>query len=622
MKSLFIRLATPTLICLMVIAAFGQDPGGTDSLAFGNHDGSPMNIFIDSDVAIPMWFKCDENVSFAHFCLATENLFVQSRLYFIPAGPFLDWNLEGTFPVDGWPEDGLTSQSVIGIADFSLPHPNYINTNGQWVLLGQFLVHTTSDIGAIGQTTDLMAGEDPVQGVTVIFDEMWTPIVPAMVFSSLVFLDAVPPVIVSPVADTMITANCHYPFQFSVVATDEDDEAITLTLELPIAGYTFTMIEDYPGYTNYRFAWTPPALPDTVIPGRIIATDINGLHDISNFSLNITPVEIFVTTDTTLPGYPAGVDLYLNQAGDNSHVGGFNLILQWDSSILSAQQVVFANDLADWAYTHIEYNPLGLGSIRLVGVANLEPGDTAGFTQGEHHLGTIYFLAANNPNLQGFTAELDMPINDYSYNVLSDSSGYLVYHPAITAGSVFFMDTGDILIGDVNLNSYPYETGDVVVYVAHLIDPVQNPFNPTQRFASDCNQDGITESIADLVYMLNVINNGGGGLTSGFGGSANLNIEKNSNSVTINLNSDFGAGGLLLKVNHDGCNIGNFKVRDGVKFEYTDVDGHLTAVFYSADLRQPLSSRLLEFEVTAGNPDKITIENFDISDINGNLLHK
>ena len=606
----------------MAVAAFGQDPGNIDSLAFGNTDGSPMNIFIDSQVQIPVWLKCDENVSFAHLCLATENLYVTSRLYFIPAGPFLDWDLQGTFPVDGWPQDGYTSQSVMGIADFSLPQPNYVNTDGEWVLLGYFLIGTTDDVNAIGQTTPLVAGEHPVQGVTVMFDETWTPIVPAMTFSSLVFLDAVPPVITSPENGATISANSPYPFGFTVTATDADDEVITLTLNMPFTGYTFNAVTDTTGYAEYQFSWAPPPLPDTVFHGQIIAEDPNGLQDIVDFDLHIEPVEVFVTSDSTLPGYATSIDIYLNQSGDNSHVGGFNLVLQWDSAVLTFQQAVFANDLANWGYTHVEINPLGPGSIRLTGIANAEPGDDNSFLQGEHHVGTVYFLADDDPGLQGFTLPINMPITNMTLNVLSDSTGYMVYHPAITPGHIDFMDTGNILIGDVNLNGYAYETGDVVVYVAHLVDPVANPFNPTQRFASDCNQDGITESIADLVLMINIINGGGDGLSRELSGNADLQISSSGQAMTVTATADFPAGGVVLTIDHKGSAITNVAVPDGYRFEYADKDGQLTAVIYTANPNRPLAERLLEFEIASGNPRNIKIDSFEISDIHGNLLKK
>jgi hypothetical protein len=162
------------IIAMMTVkSAFCQDPGEIDSLAFGNPDGSPIIVNLDQDIEIPVWLKCDENIAFVHFCLATENEFIPLRGAVYGIDPLDQWELSGTFPADGWPEEGLTSSSLLGIADFILPVPNFINTNGEWWMVAVFCMHTTDDPAAIGQQSPLLPGEDPIQGLTIIFDEFW-----------------------------------------------------------------------------------------------------------------------------------------------------------------------------------------------------------------------------------------------------------------------------------------------------------------------------------------------------------------------------------------------------------------------------------------------------------------
>jgi hypothetical protein len=67
---------------------------------------------------------------------------------------------------------------------------------------------------------------------------------------------------------------------------------------------------------------------------------------------------------------------------------------------------------------------------------------------------------------------------------------------------------GDILIihplyGDINLNEYPYEIGDAVVFLNYFMGLTE--FNRRQYANSDCNRDGIQASIADLVYLLAIV---------------------------------------------------------------------------------------------------------------------
>jgi hypothetical protein len=64
---------------------------------------------------------------------------------------------------------------------------------------------------------------------------------------------------------------------------------------------------------------------------------------------------------------------------------------------------------------------------------------------------------------------------------------------------------GDILVwhpnyGDINLNGYPFEIGDAVLFLNYFMGLTQ--FSRRQYANSDCNRDGIQASISDLVFML------------------------------------------------------------------------------------------------------------------------
>lgn len=62
------------------------------------------------------------------------------------------------------------------------------------------------------------------------------------------------------------------------------------------------------------------------------------------------------------------------------------------------------------------------------------------------------------------------------------------------------------LIGDINLNQIAYEREDLELFICHIQHPDSCSFNPQQRLNSDINQDGVCESIADLVMMINIVN--------------------------------------------------------------------------------------------------------------------
>ncbi len=622
MKGLLLFLI---LVVALVMAegAIGQDPGGIDSLSFGNTDGSPIVVSIDSDISVPIWMKCDENIAFVHFCLATQNEYVVARLGGLPVGPLFDWDVYFSEPADGWPEEGLTSQSLLGIADFSLPEPNYINTNGEWVMVGTFTIHTTDNPEVMGQQSPLFPGEDPIQGLTVLFDEFWTPITPAILFCQLQFLETYPPEIITPPDDTLFAINGPFPFSVPFIATDEDQEAITLEVDFPYDDYDLIEVINAPGYVDYRFEWTPSESLDVGFEADFIATDINSATDVNNVSFDIKPVVVSVTHDTTYIGYSASVELSLELSGYNSNIGGFTFLITWCDSVLSLENVEFLESLNDWEYTNVAYDPVGPGSVRLVGLANLSSGDVPPFTYGTYSLARLDFMAPMDSSLAGLTVPLIMPVQGLSDNILADSTGYLVFHPRINEGSITFLSSGDFIIGDINLNGFAWEVGDAVVFADHLIDPITNPFNARQRIASDCNQDGTPETIADLIYLLGMIGENASPPPEGSApGLANIVLDIQENTAALNLLASAPAGGLLARINHPNIEIDNIRTSPGLQLKYNDRDDLLSVIVYSADSRQAIGTKVLSFDIISGNGRNITIETFEVSDTYGRLFSR
>ncbi|MCP4580268.1 MAG: hypothetical protein GY839_01525 [candidate division Zixibacteria bacterium] len=622
MRKLISAFVIGLTVVTMTVGVFGQDPGGIDSLAFGNPDGSAIEVFIDDEISVPIWLKCDENIAFVHFCLATENNFISDRFGAIPNGILEQWTLDSPQPVDGWPEDGLTSQSLVGIADFSLPETNYINTNGEWVEIGAFIVRSANNPDLMGQTSQLYPGEDPVEGITMMFDELWSPIVPGIVSSPLEFLVNSPPGITSPIDETTIPINNPFDIAFPVIAVDDDDDEITLQIDFPYDNYEFTEVESYPGYTHFEFSWTPPDSCSEIVDINITAVDVNNLDDEINTYLDVQPIVVTVSSDTTLPGYPASVDINMTINGENSNIGSFNFSFIWDPNALTFQSVFFGPDFADWEYMNFTVDPDGPGTLRLLGMANHDVGENPPLTQGEYFVGTIYFTTLGDPELQGIVAPLDMPVNDLANNVLSDSSGYLVFHPLVHQGDVTFIDFGDVLVGDINLNLLPFETGDAVTFIDHLVDPVEFPFNITQRFASDCNQDGVPETIADLIFLFNVINGDSPNAGGGSDVVAGMRFDRRESAVSVQAQAECPVGGALITINHAGVIIDRINTVDGMEIRYKDDGSILTALVYSSEFGGVNGSDLLSFDIIEGNPENITIDYFDISDSDGNLLSK
>ncbi len=606
---------------VMAEGAIGQDPGMLDSLVFGNLDGSPILVDLDVDFAVPIWLKCDENIAFMNLSLATQNFYVTSRNGGIAMGPMTGWDLQFMSPADGWPQPGLTTQTFLGIADFTLPLPNYINTGFQWVLIGAFRGHTTADTSARGDYSQLFGGEDPTQGFTVLFDEFWNPIVPRTRFSRLHFQGGHPPTIISP-PDTTYIVNGLFPVRLPFIATDSDNDSIWLNLDDPITGDTLVQLERQAGYARSEYRWTPAQTLRAVYSANFVATDNHGSTDINRVIFDVRPIVLQIETDTILPGFPTEITIRLKVEGGFSSIAAFNILLTYDPAVLTLQGVSYLDTISRWDYTFTTPDPLGPGSVRMIGVANLYGAGHPLLRGTEYRIARLNFNTRNDPGLGGMMLAFGMPTDDLSSNVLSDSSGYMVFHPVIEPGGVRFLSTGDYLVGDINLNGSPFEVGDAVTLAEYLIDPVGNPLNPVQMAAADCNRDGIPASIADLIYVLNVIN---GSITPPLGysgpGKADVTLDIASNRARVNISAENQAAGVLLRIRHEGVEISDIVAKPGLKIQWSDKNGLLSAIVYGENGRTPIDNQPLSFAFT-GNAADIHLETFEVSDIYGKLFGK
>ncbi|MCP4582047.1 MAG: T9SS type A sorting domain-containing protein [candidate division Zixibacteria bacterium] len=99
-----------------------------------------------------------------------------------------------------------------------------------------------------------------------------------------------------------------------------------------------------------------------------------------------------------------------------------------------------------------------------------------------------------------FFEDINTPFPD---NFIMLENDWFVVPPQLmlTQGTVLIYNP---LYGDINLNTLPYEVGDVITFISHLGGQIE--FSCRQMANSDCNRDGVQATISDLVYMLNVIN--------------------------------------------------------------------------------------------------------------------
>ncbi len=179
-----------------------------------------------------------------------------------------------------------------------------------------------------------------------------------------------------------------------------------------------------------------------------------------------------------------------------------HLILEFDPSLV--EMLVIAPTLF---YQHFRYGFLTDGRVEIELERNLSPPPLippipAGDTVIAHILMDV---VADDPGMDisstiTFYEDINTPFPD---NLLMLESGWFIIPPqlALTDGDIYIYSP---VYGDINLNSLPFEIGDVITFVSYLAGQMQ--FSARQMANSDCNRDGIQATVSDLVYLLNVIN--------------------------------------------------------------------------------------------------------------------
>ncbi len=276
-------------------------------------------------------------------------------------------------------------------------------------------------------------------------------------------------------------------------------------------------------------------------------------------------VKLWLDSDScTVVGVNKDVALYIET---NDPIGGFDILLSYDAAVMSFNYATIEDTEVDgWEYFTYRLNdgacggscPSGL--LRLVGIADMNNGASHPPPETLSPNGilvTLQFYIVNDQNLGGQFLPINFVWYDCGDNSISDPTGndlYIdlrIYNPemimvwdeADDAGYPSFSrpfgvgapdvclqpDTtkptaircvefihGGICVthpdsiddrGDINLNGVAYEISDVVVFSNYFIFGL-GAFTINmagQIAATDVNADGLTLSVADLVYLIRVL---------------------------------------------------------------------------------------------------------------------
>jgi hypothetical protein len=267
-----------------------------------------------------------------------------------------------------------------------------------------------------------------------------------------------------------------------------------------------------------------------------------------------------------IQGQFAYVDVFL--AG-SYNIGGFDLLIKYDASALTLSEVLPGGFITDCGWEYFTYRfgadgncdggcPSGL--VRIVSIAETNNGDNHPdcFHWGptvDSTVASMKFLVSNDRTLECQYTAVEFFWIDCGDNALSSVTGdsllisryvwgygggdpyyllnatagvsfpttqgaqeecdiYTPGKPRAWRAADFFNGGVDIVCadsidarGDINLNGYGYEIGDAVLFSRYFVYglPVFIINADGQIAASDANADGLTLTVADLVYLIRVV---------------------------------------------------------------------------------------------------------------------
>jgi len=327
--------------------------------------------------------------------------------------------------------------------------------------------------------------------------------------------------------------------------------------------------------------------------------------------------------------------------------GGFKLLVEWDPNVLTLHDVLRGDCIDDmicferymferFFYEWLPCTDIHKKKIKIVGLADM-PDGYQGYPIEPHpegcELALLKFEVKCDATLKGFKLPVKFEWDEaiWNENTFSDPTGYIWYVSAdpeqfphdptgpnyeirkllyFYDGGIRVDDTGVKWRGDVNLNEYAYEIADVVCFAQYFItgylctfgqEGITDFWYEISLNATDVNFDGITLSIADLVYMIRIIlelempiMDPKVALVTEVA-SMTANVQDADVVVSSDCDANIGASAFVFK--HSGA-VNEVENLSNMKLEWNDQDGKLRVLVWSpkADFLPKGAHDLFSFE--------------------------
>jgi len=612
---------------------------------------------IDANVDVPVYFDFSADlgayVANVHLPLGVNDTYIDNipqalcSFAYFPFNAWDDASFLATFETAPPNPAGFHSRSFLGFADLGGPPNPWLHFTSVTQGL-KFVIHTLNNPAWVGTTVmALQNGVSSTLGGPALGDTVGGPGYTANThYAYLLFSANSAPVLSCP---TLPADYCGHAYsEYSFCATDADGNHITVTSNYGTVVTTKDSTGLWCGYIDFcGVALTNVTLTINATDGSDPAVPCT----ISHFSTTglIGSMTAWMPDSFPMwPGYADWMPVYLN--GGCTCIGGFEFTIVYDPSIFQILDVRREAPIATGEYWYVNYHPAitpgcppgtPAGAVKVTFINDLNnqtpPQDPCIQVDGTTPIFSIKWYVKPDYN---YPTNFCVPIcfymcepANYNWNAVTDASGRNVWKTEgcldafattnfldLNCGNIKIQTTGNVVPGDVNHNLQPYEIGDAVLFANWLMDPVAYPLDPWQYHATDVNGDGIFGTIADLIYLINIINGTAmpHGKLAPMDVAATLAMPVNaSGNMDVTVNSDVAVGGAVVRINHAGVELGT-PVANGLDMIYTDKNGVLSIVLYNGTIAAGTHTL---FTVPVIGSGSMTFGDVAVSDNIGHLLN-
>ncbi|MGB5106021.1 MAG: FlgD immunoglobulin-like domain containing protein [Candidatus Zixiibacteriota bacterium] len=363
-------------------------------------------------------------------------------------------------------------------------------------------------------------------------------------------------------------------------------------------------------------------------------------------------------------------------------IGGYDLLIKYDVSAFSFLSAAIGPAVSGWEYFTYRLGPFGnctgscpSGLVRLVAIADANNG--AAHPPAEQLapsgvIAQISLRATSNNTFEGQVLPLEFFWIDCGDNAFATVSGdtlvidEIIYDPyaailwdedddalfpeaarydhlgapdsclagdkykpircvELHNGYICIIDNDSIdARGDMNLNGIANEVADAVLYTNYFLKGMAaftiSP--PAQIAASDINNDGITLTVGDLVYLLRVLI--GDALPfpklAPFTNSVAFSVEQQDEMTTIWSNSSSNIGGVYMRARLNGADAATVAAglaAAQLRLEYSVENDYINVLMYSDAIGANVPAGKTQLLMIDAD---VEIEHIEASDYDGNQL--